>query len=200
MTHRWRRNYDPRDLLKAMDDLFEPHHARTALASLIGVFEAAAKGFVRGLKECGRLETSEPRGYRNRLKWVFQVAMMEDTCAPKTLQRIPNWCLDIDHARRIRNLWMHHNGLFAESYRNSCIPIPGRQPIIDKEFERYERGTQEVPVILAPEAFLRMSRSHLDVLHIVHNTLQRLHFGHAEPHSYRDVEKGIEWHRLLVGK
>ena len=33
---------------------------------------------------------------------------------------------DIDHARRLRNCFLHYNGLFNEKYERDAIPVRGK--------------------------------------------------------------------------
>jgi len=200
MTHRWYRNYDPSDLTRAMNDLYEPYHSRVALISIIGVFEAAIKGFMERLEEAGKRKKPIPKGYRAKLKWAFEVALRSTHGSQEVLDRIPGQCLGIDHARRIRNLWVHNNGLFNDQYEKDGIPVAGRDPIIDPSYELSQQGRERVPVVLKPAGFLNMSKSHIGVLHHIHNVIQRIHYGHSKPYDYREVGKGIEWHRLLIGK
>jgi hypothetical protein len=201
MTHRWYRNYDQSDLTSAMNELYGPYHSRVALISIIGVFEAAIKGFMGRLKATGKLGKSVPRhSYKAKLTWVFEVALQSEHGSQEVISRIPDQCLGIDHARRIRNLWMHNNGLFNKQYEKDGIPVAGRGPIIDPSYELSQQGRKRVPVVLKPSRFLDMSKSHIDVLHHTHNVIQRIHYGHSKPYDYREAGKRIEWYRLLIGK
>ncbi|MFC2099546.1 hypothetical protein ACFLSF_01785 [Candidatus Bipolaricaulota bacterium] len=200
LTHRWPRNYDRSDLTRAMNDLYEPYHSRVALISIIGVFEVAIKGFMQRLRAAGKCEKPAPDSYRQKLEWAFKVALQSTHGSQKVINRIPDLCLGIDNARRIRNLWMHSNGLFDVRYEEDGIRVAGREPVIEEAFRRFRDSGGQVPVVMDPTSFLDMSKSHIEVLHHIHNVIQRIHYGHSKPYDYREAGKRIEWHRLLIGK
>jgi hypothetical protein len=96
---------------------------------------------------------------------------------------------------------MHNNGLFDSHYAKDGVQIQGQQPIIDPVYiEQVQRKRcRAVPVILSSPGFVEFAKSHIELLHHLHDTIQRIHFGQKRPYGYRQLKKGIEWQRLLVG-
>lgn len=197
ITHDWVRYYEPAHLVQAMNNYFEPYHSRICLISIIGIFEGALTSFIDRLIQTGKITKPSKSNYKERLKWTFGLAVQLKKADPK---RIADLCRDVDHARRIRNIWMHNNGLLDDGYED-CISIAGASPIIDPIFAEYKKDNRKkIPVILGPNAFLRMALSHIELLHKVHYFLQKTHFNQKRGYSYISVKKSIEWHRLLIGK
>ena len=200
MTYDWDRNYDPCQLIRTMRDLFEPYLARVALISIIGVFEGALRNFLERLCATGMLSGQPPGSYKKKLEWTFPIALQSTYGGIAMTSRIPDLCLHVDHARRIRNLWMHNNGLFDDGYADA-IPVGDRPPIIDPSFAQFCKCKRKrIPVVLNPDAFLTMSRSHIGLLHHLHHSQQRIYFGQKRSYSYKALKKPIEWHKLLIGK
>jgi len=113
--------------------------------------------------------------------------------------RIPELCLQVDHARRIRNLWMHNNGLLNERYESDCIYVPGKTAILISAYDNYKRKKSKIPIVLTPESFIHICCSHIELLHQLHYNIQKQYFGQQRAYSYRASKKKIEWHRLLIG-
>lgn len=199
ITYEWVRPYNPQELCQVMQDDFLFYHARIALISLISIFEGALKNFIARLVETKK-PLKAPRGnYKARLKWAFNIAK-QSTYGPNSMKnRIPDLCLNVDHARRIRNLWMHNNGLFDEEYGNG-ISVNGRKPIIVPEYKEFLKNKKkQIPFVLNPDAFKMFSLSHIELLHQLHDAIQRRHFGQKRSYEYGAERKRIKWHRLLVG-
>ena len=199
VTHDWGRYYSPQELLQAMDSYFEPYHARVCLIAVISIFEGALRNFVERLIETNKINKRPKSNYKARLEWAFKMALQSTYGTKSMLARTPDLCMQVDHARRIRNLWMHNNGLFDAEYSKG-ISVSGRSPIIDPSFQKHQQGRKKkVPVILRPEGFLMMSLSHIELLHHLHHFIQRIYFGQIRSYSYKTLRKRIEWHRLLIG-
>ncbi|RJQ77155.1 MAG: hypothetical protein C4519_13860 [Desulfobacteraceae bacterium] len=113
--------------------------------------------------------------------------------------RIPELCLQVDHARRIRNLWMHNNGLINEKYGSDGISIDGKSPIIVDAYNDYQKSKRKIPIGLYPESFIKLCLSHVELLHQLHYNIQKKNFEQKRAYSYRAAKKRIEWHRLLTG-
>ena len=182
-----------------MQTLFLLYHARIALISLISTFEGALKNFIARLVDTKKIKKLKRDSYKERLIWAFDIAK-QSTYGTNTMKdRIPDICLDIDHARRIRNLWMHNNGLFDEGYEDG-IPVNGRLPIIDPQYNKFLKNKKKpVPVVLKPDVFEQFSCSHIELLHDLHDTIQRKYFGQKISYGYKRERKRIEWQRLLLG-
>ncbi len=199
LTHEWIRKYDPSSLIQVMRAFFDSYHARVSLISQIGVFEGAITSFVNCLRKMNKITRLRNDHYKTKLEWAFGVALQSTYGKRGMIARIPRLCLDVDHARRIRNLWMHNNGLFNDSYRQG-ITVAGKGPIIEPAFREFDLSkTRRVPIVLEPEGFLAMSKSHIELLHQVHHSIQRIYYGQKRSYSYKARKKGIEWQRLLGG-
>jgi hypothetical protein len=199
ITFEWARFYDPKELISAMDDVFLPYHARTALISIIAIFDAALKGFADRLRKTQQ-GLKLPRGrdsYEAKLKWAFVLAKNSQTMA-RTRHLLTDCCSDVDHARRIRNLWVHNNGLFDSSYGHAK-PINGNPPVIDPEYRQWEKDGKSRLIRLTTEGFEKLSLSHITLLHHVYDAIQKTYFGDTEGYSYIDQKKTIDWHRILGG-
>ena len=113
MTHDWVRHYHPVDLVQSMRGVFSAYHSRVSVISIISIFEACLAAFVQRLVDRGKISDPGYQTYKGRLRWAFSI-VLNSTYGDEPMQnRRPDLCLDIDHARRIRNLWMHNNGNFA---------------------------------------------------------------------------------------
>jgi hypothetical protein len=200
ITVEWDRFYDPNELIVAMDDVFLSYHAQTALISIIAVFEDALKGFANRLRETQKSLTKLPKGnakYKHRLEWAFEIAKGSGAMG-KTKHMLTDCCLDIDHARRIRNLWIHNKGFFDDSYDEGPkgLSVNGKAPIIDPEYQQWKKDGKPRSVHLTPEGFEKLSVRHITLLHHVHDAIQRKHFNETDGYSY---DKPIEWRRILGG-
>ena len=194
ITDDWVRYYQPEELCEVMDRLSSYYHIRISIISLISIFEGALQNFLQILNE------SDPyRSYKSRLLWAFGEAKKSQITEMGKLDQI---CLHVDHARRIRNLWMHNNGLLNERYGTDVISIDGCEPILFEEFEQFMTDTKPVPIILDHAYFEIVSVSHITLLHNLHDALQRTHFnrtGSYQAYSYHNEGKSIEWQRCLTG-
>jgi hypothetical protein len=202
ITHNWVRNYSPSELCHAMERLFEPYHARVALIAVIGAFEGALRNFGERLVASGKIAKPPGWNYKRKLEWAFSIARQAAYGDQQMQARIPTLCLHVDHARRIRNLWMHNNGLFDSEYAEGGIQIPGQQPIIDAVYveQVQKKRRRKVGVVLSSMGFFQFAKSHIELLHHLHDTIQRIHFRQKRSYGYRQLKKRIEWHRLLTGE
>ncbi len=202
VTFEWGRFYNPQDLIGIMGSCFGLYHARICLVSSISVFESALKGFIERLNNLGLISNTKKRKlqhYKKKLEWVFDI-VSGSTYGTKTMQeRIPDLWLNVDHARRIRNLWMHNNGLLNEKYESDCISIIGKQPIVVGAYQEYKRSKNKIPIALKPDSFIPTCLSHIELLHQIHHNIQKEFFGQKRAYSYKSLRKGIEWQRLLIG-
>ena len=203
ITHEWFRYYNKQHLVETMKSCFEPYHARVCLVSVIGIFEGAIKKFIERLSEERIISNNAKRQlqhYKKKLEWSFDI-VSGSTYGTETMQaRIPDLCLQVDHARRIRNLWMHNNGLLNRRYAEDSISVNGHPAIVDDSYQKYNRSRKKkIPVVLKPEGFIYMCLSHIEFLHQLHYCIQKQYFGQKRSYSYKASRKHIEWHRLLVG-
>lgn len=201
ITHEWDRFYSPLELHQAMTRYFDIYHARVSLISIVGIFEGCLQNLVARLTITHGIGKSVQDSYKGRLQWAFGIAA-QSTYGNQTMHaRIPDLCLDVDHARRIRNLWMHNNGLFNNRYESDAIQITGRVPKYDPAFKKYQSNSRrKIPFVLSAQDFLLMYMSHVELLHHLHDTIQRKYFMQKRTYGYASLKKRIEWHRLLIGK
>lgn len=202
ITFEWARFYNQQDLIQIMESCFELCHARTCLISLISVFEAALKRFIGRLNETGHISNNQERHlkhYKKKLEWAFGI-VSGSTYGTKSMQsRVSDLCLHVDHARRIRNVWMHNNGLLNKRYGSDCISISGKQSIVVSAYQEYRKTKKQIPISLRPDSFMYICLSHIELLHQLHYNIQKKYFGQKRAYSYRALRKNIEWHRLLIG-
>lgn len=198
MTNDWERYYKPIDLYNAMEKHFPYCHARICLVSIISIFESVISDFIDRLNETGH-ESKKFGSYKSRLKWVFNITNESTYGSSQMIERIPENCLVIDHARRIRNLWLHNNGLLDDNYGEDGIEVRGREPIVDKEYKRYKEGKKPFAINLKPGGFEYFTFPHIEMLHHLNDTIQRKYFGQDKPYSYEAEKKTIKWRRLLIG-
>ena len=57
-----------------------------------------------------------------------------------------------------------------------------------------------VPIEITTNEIIDFSKSHIEILHILHNTLQKKYFNALEAYDYRKENKLIEWNKVLWGK
>ena len=72
----------------------------------------------------GNMEFVVDRGYKNKLIRAWGIAKdsphrqhERDSDGRYYKEKLIEYCLQIDHARRIRNLWMHKNGIIVKSIK-----------------------------------------------------------------------------------
>lgn len=201
ITHAWDRYYSPQELVDIMEKLLEPYQTRTSLVAMVNIFEVATGSFANCLQDTGHPPNipGNPKHYINRLKWVFEKVAKSTFPDPKIQARITDLCLDVDHSRRLRNISVHNNGLFDDEYAKG-IEVGGRKPLKHLDYKRYVKDrSKAVPMILYPTDYVQLSKSHIELLHVLHYEIQRQDFGDSTGYSYRDQKKAIEWHRVLLG-
>lgn len=216
LTHSWNIYYSPEALVKKMDKNFYFHHTRSSLLSLVSIFEVTLRSFVKRLEDEEKIDKfgEKNKKYRTLLKWVvdFVISNKESLYGgpgnedvKKMIQRVPDLCCIIDEARRLRNLFMHHRGLFHKSYEEQAIPINGKIKLHPQYLKFRENPKQKVPVLLKPEEFIQCSRSHIELLHELHDLIQRKYFGLTGGGYYykqeweRLEQKRAEWGHILTG-
>ncbi len=192
ITFEWNRYLEPTQLCNAMEKLFIPFTVKIALIAIISIFESTLQGFRE------QLNISNKGGYKRRLKWAFNLVQESILGAPDMTRSIPQLCLNVDHARRIRNLWLHNNGIINELYKTDGLTIDNNKPIVIEDYENLLR--QKSPILITPDGFSIIYKSHISLLHHLHDTIQRKYYGQKRSYTYKAAHKGIEWHRMLIGK
>lgn len=197
MTHEWVRSYDPEDLLKEMDLVFESIQCRNSLVLLVSVFEGTVRRFN---EELHRLSLVKKEGdYKPLLRWVFDLLRNTGSGSAAMQSRLPETCGDLDNARRLRNCFAHNNGRYNQRYLDDAIQ--------DNWVLIRHLGGNVAQTVAAREKILifngqleRLLRSHIEVLHMAYNTVQRTFFGETQDYNYATEDKRIEWHRILSGQ
>jgi hypothetical protein len=199
MFHEWDRYYNPVELVQTMSSVFTPYHIRTCILGIVSIFEAFLSGSIDCLVSLGK-QKKVKGGYKKRLEWVFQIVRKSSYGNASMQNRIPQLCLDIDHARRIRNLWMHNNGNFNREYKKSAIDVPEQEPIIVPEYQKFiKKPASKVPFPVDKNLFKTISKSHIEALHHIHNMMQKHYFGQKQWYGYTTENKKIEWNRVMFG-
>jgi hypothetical protein len=201
MTHDWARVYDPADLVAVMKQVFPHYHTLMCLLAIAGIFEAALHEFWTRLETCGiPQQKGKNREYRFRLDWAFDRLSKTTYGTQGMLSRLDQNRRDIDHVRRLRNCFLHNNGLFNTRYEQDALPVKGRKELHPDYYGWTANPTQNRTIILGPQDFDRFYKAHLEVLHQLHDVLQRENFGYEGPgYSYAEEGKAIEWSKMLTG-
>jgi len=205
-TFSWDRFYHKKDLIDQMSSIFEFYQSRISMIAMVNVFEASLSDFISALNKKGKVQNFESNKlsgnstYKKRLKWAYRESIQCDIGDLNAIQRLPKTFGIIDNARRIRNLIVHNHGIFEDRYKEDAIKIDNISVNIHPDFSKHESNTNiKIPVIITTEDIKNFSRSHIEVLHILHNTIQKKYFNFLTPYDYRDCNKSIEWHRVLWG-
>jgi hypothetical protein len=199
-THDWIRFYNPLELINSMSQVFLSYHAKTTVISMISIFEGCLSNFEKRLVKLGKMKPIKRNSYKHRLQWAFDIVLKSDYGNPAMIKRLPDLCLDVDHGRRIRNLWMHNRGNYDKFCETDTINVPGHKPLVEQDYLRFKKSPQKgTPFKMSSELFQRLLFSHIELLHHQHNMIQKNCFGQKRWYSYRTVRKNIDWKRLLLG-
>ena len=202
ITHEWVRPMSLKLFLSEMENCFEFMHCRIILLSLVANFEIALRRFRRQLWDDGHVGTKGPDytepDYKALLRWAFQLVRNSTCGSPTMLTRLPKTCGDVDNARRLRNLSLHSNNKFNDSYVLDAISDAG----VEVQFERnYASGVPNgEPVFLTSQRIEELGCSHVELLHILHNTIQRKFYGCTQDYNYAAERKTPELYRMVSGR
>jgi hypothetical protein len=169
--------------------------------AIAGAFEAALLGFRNRLEECG---ISQAKGanpeYKSRLDWAFERLTTTSYGTTGMISRLDENRRKVDHGRRLRNCVLHNNGLFNTRYETDAIPIKGRVEL-HPDFAKFKADPAvRVPIVLTRLEFDDLYKAHVELLHQLHDVLQREDFGYTgKGYSYADEGKMIQWERILTG-
>lgn len=202
MTYEWDRNYNPRELMLEMNKSFVAYQTRITLVAMVNIFEVATGCFIKRCEETGHPQSVRDgrKPYKSRLEWVFNKVSGSKFGNKDMQARIPQLCLEVDHARRLRNISVHNNGIFDDKYENDSIKVGNQSGLIHQDYQRFKANkNQQVSLILTPDDYIKSSRSHLELLHFLHHEIQSQDFGETTEYNYVQQLKRIEWHRLLFG-
>lgn len=203
MTFSWHRYYRKNELITTyIEPFFELYQSRVTLTTIVSVFDDFLSKFIFKLNSLGcNLEIKGERyhekwKYWKKIKWAFFEARNCKIGDLEAIERLPKTFGIIDEARRLRNLIMHNHGIFNNRY--------GKETKEENNFEKqvhtdYRESGHKIPVILTQADIINFSRAHLEVLHILHNQIQKKYFEHPEPYSYSEEKKVIRWDLAFWG-
>jgi hypothetical protein len=197
MTPEWVRFYEPDDLVKEMDLVFEFIHCRNSLVLLVSMFEGALRRFNEDLHRLSHAKDLEK--YKKLLQWLFGLLRNTQSGSATMQRRLPETCGDIDNARRLRNCFAHNNGRYNQFYVDDALQ-DGWVQIRHHGQSQPSATSGGEKIFIANVQLERFLRSHIEVLHMAHNTIQRDFFGESEDYNYAAAGKAIEWHRILSGQ
>ena len=198
MTHEWARFYEPEELVKAMDSsVFEFIHCRNSLVLMVSLFEGALRRWNEELRRVSNAKDLE--NYKGLLKWLFGVLSNTSAGSDTMQQRLPETCGDIDNCRRLRNCFAHHNGRYSQFYIDDAIDDHWVQ-VRHHGLNQPGAISEAQRIFIANVQLERFLRSHIEVLHMAYNTIQRRFFGETQDYNYAAEGKRIEWHRILSGQ
>lgn len=197
LTHEWGRFYNRKEMADAICQMSEFLLCRQSLIGLVSVSEAALLRLNEHLANIGKCAVV--KGAKKRLVWAFKIVQKLPVASLDAITRLPTTCGDLDNARRLRNCIVHCNGCYDKRmYFEDLVPSSYVTPQYEKNSKR--GATSKEPIFLTTERFEYLTRSHIEFLHILHNTIQQQEFGHPVGYNYADEGKRNEWHRILSGR
>ncbi len=205
MTLHWIRFYRKQDLIDAFTEpYFEWIQSRISLISMVNVFEVALRNLVFHLRRKGfrqfQRKSIHRIFYSELLKWACKQSLKCDIGNKETLESLPKTLGIIDNARRLRNLIVHNRGLFSDRYERDVIDSYGVIADFHPHYKVYKANPKiPTPVIINSEYFHRLIQAHIEVLHVLHNYIQKEYFGVTKGYSYLREQKPIEWDQVLWG-
>lgn len=200
-TVSWDRYYQKKDLTDTLAKIFEWYYSRISLIAMINVFEAALSDFISHLEKERYPQTldGKPEKYKTHLKWAYSQAKECDIGDKEAIRRLPITFGRIDNARRLRNLIIHNHGLFTKRYKEDAID-KGIKIELHPDYAEFEKNPEiPCPIKITTNDIIIFSRSHIEVLLVLHNTIQKKFFKFPESYDYRNEQKSIEWEKVLWG-
>ena len=206
-TFSWNRYYRKEDLTNTLEPIFELYQSRISLIAIVNVFEVALDNFIYFLNKKGHPQTvngnklRDGENYKTCIKWAYQKTLDCDIGDEEAIKRLPITFGKIDNARRLRNLIVHNHGIFTERYERDVINLKNIQIELHQDYSKFQKNPQRsVPIEITTNEIIDFSKSHIEILHILHNTLQKKYFNVLEAYDYRKENKLIEWNKVLWGK
>jgi hypothetical protein len=197
LTHEWLRFYEPQELVRAIRDIgIDFLISRTSLVSLVAISEAALSGMNARLAKLDN--SSQVEGSKRLLRWAFDLLRGSTSGSENMLRRLPETCGDLDNARRLRNCIVHNNGKYGARYLKDAIADGWVAVQMESDGSCAAAGRRAIQ--LTTSRYEYFSRSHIEFLHILHNSIQNMFFGHDAGYNYGEEGKQIEWHRVLNGR
>lgn len=120
---------------------------------------------------------------------------------PKARERLTVTFSMIDNARRLRNDIVHNHGLFTEQHESDALQFDDAKVILHPDYELFKARHEPTPIELTTGNIVDFSRSHIEVLHVLHNEIQKHCFGHSDPYDlaydYGREKKPIDWDKVF---
>ena len=205
-TFDWIRYYTKEDLINDFQSPFLEHYqSQLSLIAITSVFNDALGNFVTKLKSKGHppflygKKLGKNLKYWKLIEWAFHESQKCTIGSQKAITRLPNTFGIIDEARLLRNLIVHKHGIFDKTYEKHALNLKGLKKFTHPNYQKFKDTNNSIPVIINYEDIINFSRAHIEVLHILHNQIQKEYFGHPEAYSYERERKNIEWTRVLWG-
>jgi len=206
LTFSWGRYYRKEDLINTfLPPFFELYQSRISLTAIISIFDDLLDNFVAKLKSKGYPQRLKGKGlgdrscYKDRIEWAFDESQKCEIGDMKAIARLPKTFGIIDEARNLRNLIIHHHGIFDEQYERDRIDSKGIEKVTHPDYEKFKDTGKPISIIINDEDIINFSSAHIEVLHILHNQIQKEYFGHCEPYNYARESKAIGWHYAFWG-
>jgi hypothetical protein len=197
LTHDWVRYYDPGGLIKEIEDVFLFVHPRNSLVGLVAIFE----GVLLRLKEqpFAMSKNKHQKTYKKLLTWAFGIVRNSTSGSASMQSRLPGVCGHVDNGRLLRNCIAHNNGRYQQKYLTDAIDdnwvkIHHLVRNVDEEVAAKNK------IVISNSDREGLFRSHIEFLHMLHNTIQRKVFNVQEDYNYGKEGKNIEWHRVFSGQ
>jgi hypothetical protein len=94
---------------------------------------------------------------------------------------------------------MHNHGIFDERYEDEAINSKDIERVEHPGYTRFKYSGEAVAVLVNYADIVNFSRAHIEVLHILHNQIQKEYFNHPEPYDYSKENKIIRWDSAFWG-
>lgn len=104
-------------------------------------------------------------------------------------------CSDVDNARISRNILVHNKGIISLVFFEDALP-QNNHPFRN-DVDMCLRVLQ--PLFLKTDDLLKCYKIHTELLHILHDTIQKEDFGETKSYIYARKNEDINWSRLLLG-
>lgn len=196
LTHEWVRYYDPKEMAAAVSQMHEVLLCRQSLLALVAVGEAALLRLNEHLVKTKRFAKVSKN--KKLLGWAFSLVQKSSMASPEATARLPVTCGDLDNARRLRNCIVHSNSRYDDQYLSATIQNGWVAPQHERDSQRAVKARE--PILLGTSRFEYFLHSHIEFLHILHNTIQQQEFSHSDGYHYGDEGRPIDWYRILSGR
>jgi len=208
-TFSWDRHYHRKELIYTfIPPFFELYQSRVALTAIVSVFDDALDKFVTELNCLGchpQLNGKEfdPKknkwSYKKRIEWAFSESQDCTIGDLSAIKRLPRTFGIVDEARRLRNVIMHNHGVFDKRYEDEAIGLKNIERVEHPGYARFKDSGKSVAVLLNYADIVNFSRAHIEVLHVLHNQIQKKYFSHGEPYDYSKENRIIQWSSVFWG-